>query len=282
MKRYLLLWMVWFLVAAAAPQGQPGQGSADDNEIDPKAYIKDEVTEPKEFLPHERKATCRKYEGKYIAYAANVYLVEKCKAREVQNSELIFALNRDRKPIISVEAAELARLETGDPIVSSTPQLNKKPRKCEDFNKKYVTYLYAEVYFVEKCERRLFLDWESYIAHRKKNKVKADAPIEALTWDEFGALKHGEDMPTILEKEFAEALDRKQPVEVIPIDEACKGLEGKYVTFHSKMYFVEKCRKREIDPQDFTLRFRNRMPKFVEMQPQQWYSMPEGKPYRPK
>ncbi len=276
------LTMGFILVMLFAPGTVVTGQQVDDSEINPKDFIKDEPTEPKEYAPYQRKAVCRRHEGQYISYAANVYFVENCAAREVQNSELVFTLNRQRKPITPVEADVIARLEVGEPILAGAGDPNQKQRRCQVFNKKYVTFSYADVYYVENCVKRLFPDWESYVEHRKKMKYAPEAPIEALTWEEFGALKPGDDMPSTLDRAFAEALGSQKTVEVIPVDEACKGIEGKYVTFHSRMYFIEKCRKREIDPADFTMRFRTRMPRLVELQADQWYSLPDGKPYRPR
>ncbi|MEI6398419.1 MAG: hypothetical protein WCO71_06595 [Pseudomonadota bacterium] len=71
-------------------------------------------------------------------------------------------------------------------------------------------------------------------------------------------------------------------MDIIPIDEACKGVDGKIVTFYSRMYKIEKCRKREIDAESFTMHGGAGSSKLTELKPEQWISMPDGKPYSDK
>jgi hypothetical protein len=104
----------------------------------------------------------------------------------------------------------------------------------------------------------------------------------ALTAREFWAMRQGRDISSIIDKDFAKLLDGSAGVDIIPVDEACKGVDGKIVTFYSRMYKIEKCRKREIDAESFTMHRKLGDVKLIELKPEQWISMPDGKPYSVK
>ena len=59
-------------------------------------------------------------------------------------------------------------------------------------------------------------------------------------------------------------------------------MDGKIVTFYSRMYKIEKCRKREINAEKYTMGRRVNDAKLIELRPEQWVSMPDGKPFEPK
>ena len=96
----------------------------------------------------------------------------------------------------------------------------------------------------------------------------------ALTAREFWAMRQGRDISSIIDKDFAKLLDGSAGVDIIPVDEACKGVDGKIVTFYSRMYKIEKCRKREIDAESFTMHRKLGDVKLIELKPEQWISMP--------
>ena len=64
--------------------------------------------------------------------------------------------------------------------------------------------------------------------------------------------------------------------DVIPIKQACKGLNGSFVSYVDKIYKIENCRKREIDPEYFVSKYKNI--KLKEISSNQWVSLPDGKP----
>lgn len=273
----IILWSDAPRLHAAAPTGSGEDAPAERLGILPND---DEPIEPKEFSARDKKLECRKYNNKYISYAGNVYLVENCKTREIQTSDMIFELNRKQTKFIEVDAQTVATLDSGEPVTGIRPMSTKK-RSCKELTSKYVTYSYSDVFYVEGCKRLPFPDWETYIEHRKKH-GHTRSEIDALTYEEFQSLPPGKEVPSILQSEFAKLLVGKKGIEVIPVDEACRGVNGQYASFHSKFYKVEKCHKREIDPELFSMHqgLASRKLKVVELTAEQWLSLPDGKPIR--
>jgi hypothetical protein len=254
-----------------------GTGDADDEGIihrppnQPPAAIKT-------FSQAETKKVCAKYQNKLISVYGEIYRLKNCTRHLVQNQDDIFKLSRQGLATVDVEATDVAAIPVGEPW----EVVNTVERPCAFFSKKYVTYSYTDIYFVESCVRHLVPDYETFLAHSQKNGSRQGATLLSLTTNEFFKMSQGQDIPSMLDKEFAKHLAHYGNVDIIPIDEACKGAEGKIVTFYSRMYKIEKCHKREIDPESFTMHSSIGNTKLPELQSEQWVSMPDGKPYPDK
>src|SRR6185436_6773833 len=108
---------------------------------------------------------------------------------------------------------------------------------------------------------------------KKKNQEILELPEE-----EFLALPVGTEFQSSLNDEYKKMLVQEKNVDILPIDEACKGLNGSYVSYYSKIYKIEGCRKREVDAERFLVRFPNY--KLRERSSEQWVSIPTGKPVK--
>ena len=136
----------------------------------------------------------------------------------------------------------------------------------------------GDVYWVQNCKRHAFPDWESYITHRKKKKLKSSDIIE-LTDSEFNSLKVGKTQKSILDEAYKNLYSEDDTVdEIIPVDEACEGINNRYISYYSKIYKVVKCYKREVNPETFLVKFKNY--KLKEVTSTVWLSLPTGKPYK--
>lgn len=276
----------WFLVVyedcfaqeTSAESPTREEKKQDDKTQDEKKEPEDTGWTPiKQYSASEKKEECGKFEGRVISYYGNVYLVEDCKFRQIKAHEYVQELAEKKTKIQEIDGSTLAKLSAGKPILSKSETVKK--RTCPELEGNYVTFTNTEVYFVESCKRRPFPDWETYVDHRRKQ-GKGKTEILGLSWDEFESLKQGKAISSILDKHFADLLSGKAGVDVIPIDEACKGLNNQDVSYIDKIYRIENCRKREYDPADFLKQHFSTKLKLPELTAEQWLSLPDGKPMK--
>ena len=273
--RYILAGVLFYIVlilpsvcVAQEPVSSEPKGVDDDES---------EYSHPVQYSDKQRAATCAKYQNSYVSYYGSVFKVEKCKLRALESHEKILEINRKQQKITEVPGSVIAQLEKGKPITTESTDI-KKARTCKQLEGKYVTFSYTDVYYVEKCKKRAFPDWTSFVEHRKHHKRNADFVL-ALTWYEFGKLKIGRTMSSAIDKEFRKNSFDNNEVDVIPLKEACAGLNGKDVSYVDEIFRIENCRKRPYDVQKFLIKNRGRnLNKMTELSSEQWLSIPEGKP----
>jgi hypothetical protein len=259
-----------------SPSAKPAAGAEDDDNIIKKPK-EPPPPPPREFSKSESQKVCAKYKGKLISVYGEIYKLKDCVRHLVQDQEEIFKFNRQGMSVVEVDAKDVAALPVGD----HWSEVSVKERPCSFFSKKYVTFSYTDIYFVENCVKRLVPDYETLVQHRKE-RGQPNGEVLALTSREFYSLKQGRDLTSVMDREFNKLLDGSAGVDIIPVDEACRGVEGKFVTFYSRMYKIEKCRKREIDAEAFTMKRKGADLKLIELKAEQWLSMPDGKPYSHK
>lgn len=255
--------------ASTEPSDEP---EVDDSVIRVPAPV---PVKPRAVSKKETAAACKKHEGRYISYYSELFLVQKCRRRLVQDHDEVLKLVQAGKNISEVESDIIAALPKGAPLV---PNSGKKVRSCKQLEGRFVTFSYVDVYLVEKCHKRLFPDWETFTAWQKKaaRKKARIGEIIDLSEIEFEQLRSGPDIPSLIDAEFSKQFKQDKVIDLIPIDEACRGVEGKIVTFYSKVYRIEKCRKREMDPEFASQKYPGMTPR--QLSPEQWNSLPDGKP----
>lgn len=263
--------------ATVPTAGSSGKAQVEDDENIIRRPKDEETPPPKEFSQIETQKACAKYKNKLISVYGEIYKLQNCVRHPVHEQEEIFKMTKQGTPVIEVEATDVAAI----PVGKSWDLVTTKDRPCSAFNKKYITFSYTDIYYVENCVRRLIPDYETLIAHRQERGQK-NGEVMALTAHEFWSMRQGRDISSIIDKDFAKLLDGSAGVDIIPVDDACKGVEGKIVTFYSRMYKIEKCRKREIDAESYTMHRKLGDIKLIELKPEQWVSMPDGKPYSVK
>ena len=274
-----------FPASRSAPsKSVPGQRAGDKSAGGPEEFddsiIKVPPSEPAKLrpvAPAERKSACAKYEGKYISFYSDIYRVESCKRRQIQDAATLSRVMQGTIKITAVEANVIAALPSGTPMVDSGA---KKRRSCKQLEGKFVTFSYVDVYLIQKCKKRLFPDWETFVVWQKKTGPKSGmgSDVFPLSEEEFDLLQIGPEMPSTVDVEFIRQYDHAKAIDIIPLDEACRGVEGKIVSFYSKLYKIEKCRKREMDPEIASAKNPSLNPK--ELRAEQWYSLPDGKPMK--
>jgi hypothetical protein len=260
---------------ATSSAPQPNEKEEDDDNIIRKPKDATEIF-AKEFSKAERQKACAKFESKIASVSGEMWKIQKCMRHQIQDADNLFRMTRNGLHVVETDSKDLAAIPIGDTWESLQ---RKEKRSCAQFNGRYITHSYTEIYYVQSCTRYFLPDYESYIQHRRKSKVKAQE-ILALNDAEFYGLKSGKDLSSVIDAEFATLLDGRAGVEIIPIDEACKGLEGKNTSFYSRIYRIEKCRKREIDAEAFSSKHQGKL-RLTEMTPEQWISLPDGTPAKP-
>ena len=242
--------------------------SKDENQSDEKQW---EPPKKKTFSSAEIKKACRQYEGKLIGYYGRVFLVSKCKRREVGSHELINKLVSKGKVLKQVDGDVIVKIPAG-----KVYEVHQKKRSCQSLEGQYITTGSKGIFYVKHCDIYSFPDWETYGEHRKSTRSVAK-PIIEISNEEFKRFKKAKELPTILDEAYSRLLSEGADADYIPIKEACRGVEGRYVSYYSHFYYIEKCRKRAIDGQKF---FRKRRLKssVIELSTEQWLSLPEGKP----
>jgi hypothetical protein len=253
----------------------PGQAPQDDDFFPPAPEV---PVRRKVFSPAERKAICDKYQGRLVAFYNDVYKVESCKRRMIVNSKTVYNMMREGQEVIDIDSDVMVALPEGSPIDLAVNA--QGARGCKELEGMYVSYSATDVYFVEKCNKRIFPDWATYVDHRQK-RGDGRGEILSLNWLEFSQLPAGRAIPSIIDDMFAKLLRGDGSTDIIPVDEACAGLEGKVVAFYSRLYRVEKCRKREFtDPEAFMLKTGVERAKIPDLTAQIWLSLPDGPPIK--
>jgi len=250
----------------------------DENVIKLKRDTKSTV-EAKVFSEAERRKTCAKFNGKYISVYGEVYKVDKCERHPVTDPDLLFRLQRAGIRFLPVEATEVAAIEIGQPI-SGNGKVSK--RNCKVLDRHYVTQSYMDIYYVENCSKRLIPDYETFVDLKRQKGHNAATEVLALTAEEFEELKDGKEYSSVVDRKENSERPAKKGVDIIPVDEACKGVEGKVVSYYSRLYKIEKCRKRELDAEVQSRQFYRNPLKLKELTAEQWISLPDGKPMSKK
>ncbi len=221
------------------------------------------------FSAGEAKKTCRRYEGRYISYYGKVFKVENCLRREL-DGESLDALGKKKIAVQTVENDVIIMLGQGEPIFA-----NKLSYSCKKLSQRYIISPTGEMYLMEDCKLRVFPDYETYDEHVKKHKLNRS--ILELRSEEFSSFQLGKPMPTILDSIYNQESIIEHEVDMIPLAEACAGIEGKYISYYSKIYKIEKCNKREV-LDDRVVRNIGRKKKIKEISSEQWISLPDGDP----
>lgn len=245
-------------------RNQDKQDNQDEDKPKNETVLDDGWSDMLKVSSSEKKKTCKKYEHKYISYYDKIYYVEGCKRKPV--SEISSSMN-----IVRIDSREFSQIQLEIPKAKSV-----KKSSCKELNNRYVTEGYVYVYYVENCKLNMFPDWATYQAHLKLKGKSSENLIE-LDLLKYPDLKEGETYLSVVDqdKTIMEHI-KNDKTDVIPLKKACKGIEGKFVSYVDKIYKIEKCQKREIDPEEFVSKHQN--VKLIELSSNQWVSIPDGKP----
>lgn len=208
---------------------------------------------------------CRKYDGAYISYYEHVFLVKGCQRHTISSQEEIYTLTRRGVVFKTVEAEVIRGIPLADQSQQQQPKIS--PQKlCRALQGRYITHSFVDIYYVDSCQKRLFPNWEAYQQH-VRTRGKQRASITSVNWQEFKAIKTGKAMPFVQ----TETVPILPDVDVIPIDEACQGVEGKYVSYYAKVYHIKDCHRQPV-PENIVRSGRLNISR--ELTSEQWLSLP--------
>ena len=226
----------------------------------------------------EVKKTCRLYNGQYISYYGQVFEVRSCVRHEIVGSDNIMVLTADPKNRIQrVSAAVIAKIPLGIPnadLAASAPI-----RSCKRLEGRFTLDKANNIYLIKGCKLLLFPDYETFQEYRQVNNSFGQPLIE-ISDKEWKFLGLGKVQESILPKSYRDLVQMGKTVDVIPVDEACKGLNGRFATYYSLLYKIQSCKKRQVNNvPEFLAAVNGQGLKFTELTSDQWISLPNGEPY---
>lgn len=214
-----------------------------------------------------RKKACRSYNNKLVGYYGNVYHIKNCKRTPVAKGDVTAKIRRYGS-VRTIEAD----------VVKLIPLAKVKVKtrlSCKEAEGRVFLTLSGKVFQVAGCRRYTFPDWETFLEYRRKGRVSNRAFVEVE--DHLAqTLPEARVYSSVLDTDSNSFLRDNEEYDIIPAKRACKGLEGRYVTYYSQIYKIERCKRRPV------LIASDRIAKLdvKELSSSQWLSIPEGKPLK--
>ena len=203
---------------------------------------------------------CGDYEGKLIAFYNDAFRVTQCRRIPVSYAELNEAL-KGGEEVMKVTSEVIYALplapgsqRSGDGMPGGGGGLGDSPGvpPCVDLENTYITPDQERVYFVENCRKRAFNSWSDYTRDRFKRGVQKTRLI-FLTEQVMSQIRSGRDMPAPSLDPMVQQMNMadEQPQRGADV---CRELEGKFISYFSFLYKVERCRKRAVNSLEYSRR----------------------------
>ena len=218
------------------------------------------------ILDTEVQKICEEWDGKHIAYYSEVFFVNNCQRIELSFREIEDVL-KSRKSVSDVEARVIQAI----PLKKKQLVKEEPIRDCKLFDKRYVTAHFVYVYYVENCEKTKFPDWDTW-AEYQKNHPKISPVIMQLNEREIDSMLNAPEFKSVFDD--IQLLNAELELDILPVDEACRDIDGKYVSYYQNLYKIENCSKRKVTAKYLLKNKLQYSP--VEMTDQQWMSIPDG------
>lgn len=214
-----------------------------------------------------RKKACRTYKNRLIGYYGKVFRVSGCKRHPVENTAITSQIRR--YGAVRTVDADIVKL------IPLAKQRVKRRLTCRESEGRVFLTLSGQIFQVAGCRRYTFPDWETFLEYRKKGRVKGRSFVEVE--DHLAqTLPEARVYPSVLDADSAAFLRDNEEYDIIPAKRACRGLEGRYMTYYSQVYKIERCKRRPVTIEAAKLA---RL-KLKELTSSQWLSIPEGKPLK--
>ena len=178
---------------------------------------------------------CKKYEGAYISYYDGLYQVRGCKRYDKSRSA--YQITKSGAHIQQVGADVIKQIPLAE--ANSKPAKTNKSAVCKKLEGKYVSVSFTNIYYVSNCQRRLFPNWETYQEHRQRRSVTLDDLIVPVYKAELQSLPIGEVMSST-------ATMVKKKVSSASMQQRCRELENKYVSFYRHIYQIKNCKRKHV------------------------------------
>lgn len=182
-----------------------------------------------------RSSLCKKYEGAYISYYDGLYQVRGCKRYDKSSSA--YQITKSGARIQQVGADVITQIPLAK--TSDKPAKTSKSAVCKKLEGKYVSVSFTDIYYVSDCQRRLFPNWETYQEHRQRRTSALDDLIVPVSKAELQSLPTGEPVSST-------AMIVKKKVNSASIQQRCRELENKYVSFYRHIYQIKNCKRKVV------------------------------------
>ena len=236
----------------------------------------------------EKQEICKEFSRKnisYISYYENVFEIKNCERIRLSNSR-VKELTRRGVRVQDADHKAIEALPLRPKIIEKGAE--NREELCKKYHHKYITYAYVDVYWVEGCVKHPFPDWSSYENHAGKLRDSRPSLVTPAS-DDFYRLETGEPMKSIIDEEFRSMLQAQgDQADLLPLDEACKGINGQYVTYLGQIYFIDRkpgkkgtgpfCHRRVVDSEEFTRKRGMSGFNLPELSSSQALSIPVGEP----
>lgn len=249
----------------------PEHQSLQKREILQESYEKKKSTKASEpvSMKDRRQDICNDLKHRkisYISYYDQLFQLDENCQRIPLDHDQAWELSRRGIFFTDVSHEVIAALPSFSPVKSATtisPDV-----LCQKFRHKYII-MGSDHYWIEPtednktCFKRLFPDWDSYDNHAGKNRTGRPVPLN-ITDEDFYRIPSGPPMISVIDEDFRQQLHqaKTQQADLLPLDEACRGLVGKYATYLGEIYFITKksggsdnesfCTRRIINGEQFT------------------------------
>lgn len=187
---------------------------------------------------------CNEYNGKLISYYDTVFQVVNCQRVPIDHTVVNGHLKKGEK-IFKVTSEVIYLI----PLQKSQRKKAKASLSCKDIDGEYVTADHEVIYFIDRCKKRRFPDWQTYQEHRHKQGIHQS---QFLLVDQrtLAKLRSRPDFPSSLPSTTS-PLDKDHTTQ-LSRTQLCQKLEGQFISYFSQVYYVEKCRKRPLDSLAFS------------------------------
>lgn len=270
-------------VAQASPTKELSGTDALKQQLQQSADEKKRLEPSRESLLDKRFAhlktkldACRELEGKVVSYYDQVSLVKNCQQHLFENQDHLnsFLAQKGGK-FIEVPARIYRMIPFGsvyEPSASSTKQ-KRTAAFCQNHEGKYYTTTGHAFYIIDDCKKRLFKDYPTMQEHNTGNKPVSSVAPEILEnfpagksinvksdWDKIAYGMDGEIRWSRAGRTGGKPIqDTEEHLEQIGEDAkrvpkqstVCQKYDKRIISFYSKIYYVDKCKRRPVA--DFSL-----------------------------
>jgi hypothetical protein len=228
-------------------------------------------------IPQKSKM-CQLYEGKYLAYYDNVFVVRGCKRYFLSGDEVYLLTRNKSRPLEEKNIAAIVQALPNGGLLSDEEARRSIKDSCAAYNHLYVTDG-VEIYWVDNCKLDQFPDWASYEVHR--GSLKKNPPVlRYLSAEQFATFKRGKILPSVINEEYRELA---LPVATLPMAQACGAHIGHFVSYLDQIFYIEAskggCVRREVDAEVFTNLEGRKKYTLQELTSSQFLSIPVGNRY---
>jgi hypothetical protein len=258
------------------------------------------------------KEICAEYEGKIVSFVDYVSLVEGCKQRRIEDQQLLNDLLVLKKTaIVDIPSSTFRKIPPGLSFRRKDYQAMEKdggPTRsslCKENEGRYATTDGEEFFLISDCKLRRVESFQSLVddsANGKPVLVLAPEVLEQIPKGSEIKSKDKEESSVLyrvdgdviwsrlyegkVNRSSEDSLETMKKIELELVSrldrgEVCKSLEGRVISFFSKLYLVDKCVRRPLEGISLVLQAKIVDAKGIsDVTSGQYRMLPEGVPVK--